>query len=116
MIALAGALGALSRWGVEQVFPAAADGTNYVGTLAVNVTGAFALGIATALLADRHGLLRPAVTIGFLSAYTTFSALSLQTYRLLDGGRPVLAAALSLGSLATGLTAVYLGLLAGRTF
>jgi CrcB protein len=54
------------------------------------------------------------LTIGFLGAYTTFSTLSYETYRLLEDGAVGLAAANVLGSAAAGLFAVYLGVVAGR--
>jgi CrcB protein len=57
---------------------------------------------------------RPAITIGFLGAYTTFSTLSLETYRLLDRGHVALATAYALGSLVAGLAAVTAGVLVGR--
>ena len=47
-------------------------------------------------------------------AYTTFSTLSLETYRLLSDGALGLALANSLGSLGAGLIAVYLGVVTGR--
>jgi len=58
--------------------------------------------------------LRSALTIGFLGAYTTFSTLSLETYRLFSDGAVGLALANSLGSLGAGLAAVYLGVITGR--
>ena len=54
------------------------------------------------------------MTIGFLGAYTTFSTLSFETYRLLEDGALGLAAANVLGSAGAGLLAVYLGIVAGR--
>jgi hypothetical protein len=51
-----------------------------------------------------------------LGAYTTFSTLSFETYRLIEDGAIGLAVANSLGSLAAGLVAVYLGVVAGRAF
>ena len=51
---------------------------------------------------------------GFLGAYTTFSTLSLDTYRLLDAGHLGQALANSLGTLGAGLAAVWLGLTLGR--
>jgi fluoride ion exporter CrcB/FEX len=59
---------------------------------------------------------RDAHRIPWVSAYTTFSPLSLETYRLLDRGRVALAAAYALGSLAAGLAAVTAGVAAGRGF
>jgi CrcB protein len=58
--------------------------------------------------------LRSALTIGLLGAYTTFSTLSYETYRLLEDGAVGLAAANLLGSAAAGLVAVYLGVVAAR--
>jgi fluoride ion exporter CrcB/FEX len=50
----------------------------------------------------------------FLGAFTTFSTLSLETYRLLVRGHVVLAIAYSLGTLAAGLLALTLGVALGR--
>jgi CrcB protein len=58
--------------------------------------------------------LRSTLTIGFLGAYTTFSTLSFETYRLLEDGARALAFANAFGSLAAGLFAVYLGIVAAR--
>jgi CrcB protein len=58
--------------------------------------------------------LRSALAIGFLGAYTTFSTLTYETYRLLEDGALALAAANLLGSAAAGLFAIYLGVVAGR--
>lgn len=59
--------------------------------------------------------LRSTLTIGFLGAYTTFSTLSLETYRLLADGAAGLALANSAASLAGGLGAVYVGVVLART-
>jgi CrcB protein len=55
------------------------------------------------------------LSIGLLGAFTTFSTLSLETYRLLDRGHVALAGAYALGSLGAGLAAVTLGVVVGRT-
>src|SRR5262245_32082669 len=53
-------------------------------TFAINLGGSFLLGFGVAVLdAHPHATLRPALTIGPLGAFTTFSTLSLETYRLL---------------------------------
>ncbi len=51
--------------------------------------------------------LRTSLTIGFVGAYTTFSTLSLETYRMIEGRAYMMAAANGLGSLTLGLIAVY---------
>jgi CrcB protein len=58
--------------------------------------------------------LRSALLIGFLGAYTTFSTLSFEAFRLLEDRAYALAAANGLGSLSIGLAAVYLGVVLGR--
>jgi fluoride exporter len=58
---------------------------------------------------------RAAVAIGFLGAYTTFSTLSQERYRLAEARSYALAAANLLGSIAAGLVALYGGVVVGRT-
>ncbi len=116
-IAVAGAAGALARYGLEGAVSRRAAGAFPWGTFAVNVSGAFVLGFVFTLTTEQLTTapwLRAAVTIGFLGAYTTFSTLSLETYRLFEDGALGLAAANALGSLAAGLGAVYLGIVAAR--
>ncbi|HEY7344656.1 MAG TPA: fluoride efflux transporter CrcB [Gaiella sp.] len=118
-IAVAGAFGALARYGIDGVVSRQWPGAFPVGTFVVNISGAFALGLVFVLLTERFTVdpwLRSALTIGFLGAYTTFSTLSLESYRLLEDGAVALALANTLGSVAAGLVAVYLGIVAGRAF
>lgn len=113
-VALAGALGAVARYGLDVVFRRDAHHVPWV-TLAINLSGSFVLGLVVAELdAHPHPAVRPAITIGFLGAYTTFSTLSLETYRLLDRGHVALATGYAFGSLAAGLGAVTAGVLLGR--
>ena len=81
-VALGGALGAGLRYliGLAVAFP--------FGTLAVNVIGSFAMGIAFVVLAEK-GLERwmPLVMTGVLGGFTTFSAFSLDAFRLYEAGR-----------------------------
>jgi fluoride exporter len=116
-IAVAGALGALARYWLDGVISRRTGGGFPWGTFAINVSGSFLLGLAFSLLTERYRVdpwLRSAVTMGFLGAYTTFSTLSLETYRLLEDGAPGLAFANAVGSLAAGLTALYVGVVLGR--
>lgn len=117
-IAVAAAAGALSRYGLERAIPAAADGTHYAGTLLVNLAGAFALGLLTGALGDRlveQPQLRNVLTVGFLSSFTTFSALAYQAVHLAEGGRVAVASAYVAGTVAGGITLAYVGLTLGRT-
>jgi CrcB protein len=116
-IALAGALGAVARYGFDGLVSRRTGGGFPWGTFAVNVSGSFLLGLVFTLLTERYRVdpwLRSALTIGFLGAYTTFSTLSLETYRLLEDGAVGLALANAAGSVAAGLAALYVGVVLGR--
>ena len=116
-IAVAGALGALSRYALEGFVSDRTGGSFPWGTFVVNVSGAFVLGLIFTLLTERWTAdpwLRSTLTIGFLGAYTTFSTLTFESYRLLEDGAVGLAFANLLGSCAAGLGAVYLGVVLGR--
>ena len=116
-IAVAGACGALARYGLEGVVSRRWPGAFPWGTFVVNISGAFLIGLVFVLLTERVSVdpwVRSSITIGFLGAYTTFSTLSFESYRLLEDGAIGLALANTLGSLAAGLGAVYLGVAAGR--
>lgn len=58
--------------------------------------------------------LRTALTVGFVGAYTTFSTLSLETYRLIEDRSIAFRAVNALGSFMAGLAAVYVGIVVGR--
>jgi CrcB protein len=116
-IAIAGALGALARYGLEGVVSRRLPTAFPWGTLAVNVSGALALGLLFTLTTERLLVapwLRSALAIGFLGAYTTFSTFSLETFRLLEDGARGLALLNAAASVALGLVAVYAGVVLGR--
>jgi CrcB protein len=116
-IAVAGAIGALARYGLEGLISRRVPSAFPWGTFAVNVSGAFVLGFVFTVMTEQFTVapwIRGAVTIGLLGAYTTFSTLSFESYRLLEDGAIGIAAANLFGSLAAGLGAVYLGVVAGR--
>jgi len=94
-IGLAGALGALARYGVEGAIARRTTSFPWA-TFVVNVSGSFLLGLVVTLLGERVAVapwVRSALAIGFLGAYTTFSTLSLESYRLLEARSYVLAGA-----------------------
>lgn len=109
-VALGGALGTLARLGAEQAAAPLPFG-HELAILAVNLLGAFALGMASG-----HGLpalslaLREGLTTGLLGSYTTMSAVAVI----------VSAASLGMGiaylvtTVALGVLAAWTGLMAGR--
>ena len=116
-IMVAGAFGALARYGVDGFVSRRLSTAFPWGTFVVNITGAFLLGLVFTLFTERLTVapwMRSTVMIGFFGAYTTFSTLSLETFRLLEDGAYAGAIANGLGSLAAGLVAVYLGVVIGR--
>jgi fluoride exporter len=116
-IGIAGAFGALARYGLDGLVSRRLPTAFPWGTFVVNISGAFILGFLMTLMTEQLTTapwVRSALTIGLLGAYTTFSTLSYETYRLIEDGALGLAAANVFGSMATGLLAVYLGVVAGR--
>ncbi len=107
LIALGGAIGSVLRY-----LMVAAIGAPW-GTAAVNVLGSFAIGAIFILLDARAGWQLLLMT-GLLGGFTTFSAFSLDTLKLIEAGQPLQAALYVLGSVALSLIAVALGVALAR--
>jgi CrcB protein len=104
-IGLLGGLGAVARFLLDGAVTSRAGSGFPWGTLAVNVSGSFALGLLVGAADDTYRLLGT----GLLGAFTTFSTWVLESHRLGEDGRLRLAA-LNFGlSLAVGVAAVWLG-------
>ena len=117
VIGAAGALGAVSRHLLESLVNRHWGDAFPWGTFVVNVSGSFAIGVLVGLFAHRLDVplwLQAGATVGFLGAYTTFSTLELQVYRSTVTGHAPVALANAVGSLLTGLLAVYAGILLAR--
>jgi CrcB protein len=87
------------------------------GTFVVNISGSFVLGVLFALAIERNVLpsdIRLPVMTGFIGAYTTFSTLMLETWRLAETGSSAAALANIAGSVAVGLLVMVGGLAVGR--
>ncbi len=117
LVAVGGAAGAVARYAVDGWVLERTGGELPWGTLAVNVSGAFLLGLLFALAIERDVLsaeVRGPLMIGFLGAYTTFSTLMLESWRLWEDGALALALGNLVGSVVVGMVAVVAGLALGR--
>ena len=87
-IAVAGAVGAPARYLVDGFVQDRSAGSFPWGTLVVNVTGSFALGVVTGLVVHHGfgGAPRLWLATGLGGAFTTFSTFSWETVRLIEEG------------------------------
>ena len=111
LVALAGALGALGRYGVHGLVQSRTASRFPYGTVLVNISGSFVLGLLVGLLTYR-GLdpdIRTVVGTGFIGAYTTFSSFSYDTLGLFEARMTRAALVNAFGSVAIGLLAATAG-------
>ncbi|HZL80008.1 MAG TPA: fluoride efflux transporter CrcB, partial [Candidatus Limnocylindrales bacterium] len=92
-VALGGALGSVSRFWLNGLISEKFGATFPWGTLAINVTGSFAIGIIGALAIPEGRMDSQSrifatqfLMIGVCGGYTTFSSFSLQTLNLANDG------------------------------
>ena len=106
-----GGIGAIGRFILDRTIGGRAASDFPVGTLAVNASGAFLLGLLTGLALEGDALvLAGTATLG---SYTTFSTWMLESHRLAEDGELTLAAVNVSLSLVIGVGAAALGRLIG---
>jgi CrcB protein len=111
-LAAAGGIGALARFWLDNFTRSVTDFEFPLGTMMINVTGSFTLGVITGLVLF-HGAPTAFERIagtGFCGGYTTFSTASFETVRLVQEGKTRHALVNALGTVALTLTAAGLGL------
>lgn len=117
-IAIGGALGSVARFWLSGVAANKVGETFPWGTIVVNVSGSFLIGIFAALCGpggklSGHADLRDLLIVGICGGYTTFSAFSIQTLDLMRQGHWLGATGNVLASVLACLAAVWLGHLLG---
>ena len=117
LIAVGGAIGALARFAVGSYVGNRMGARFPYGTMLINLSGSFLIGMVMTIIAERASVNRNLVylvPIGFIGAYTTFSTFEFETLRLVQDGQ-MFAAFTNIGlSVLVGFAMVWLGVVAGR--
>ena len=120
-IFLGGGLGSLARWGASGLIAHTIGETFPWGTLLVNISGSFVIGLFAAVTGPEGRWLvsapfRQFFMLGICGGYTTFSSFSLQTLNLAQDGQWLKAGLNCLLSLVLCLLGVWLGYLLGLSW
>lgn len=117
LILVGGGAGSLARYLAGMAVTARLGSRFPWGTLAVNVTGSFLIGLIMTLLTERLTVSpnwRFALVVGFLGGYTTFSSFEWETFSAVRAGGFWIGAMNVAGSVLLGYAAVWLGSLLAR--
>jgi len=120
LIGAGGFLGAIARYSVGGYVNGLLErfGFHY-GTMFVNIVGCLLIGLISGLAESKEILtaeIRMLVIVGFLGAFTTFSAFGLETFRLIDNAMVLKAFLNVAGQVVFGLLAVWFGIVLSRLF
>jgi CrcB protein len=117
LILVGGGTGSLARYATGTAITSRFAGRFPVGTMVVNVTGCFLIGLIMTLLTERlqpHPYWRLALVVGFLGGYTTFSSFEWETFSSVREGGFWIGLGNVVGSVVLGYAAVWLGALLAR--
>lgn len=114
MVVLAGAaLGGLARYTLGTWIMAKYGGRFPLGTFAINISGAFLIGLLMSLFTARLNLPHPYwrlfLVVGVLGGYTTFSSFEYETLQAVRDGERWMGLLYVAGSVVLGYVAVWLG-------
>jgi CrcB protein len=116
---LGAALGGLARFVAGTTIMEKYGGSFPLGTVVINITGSFLIGLLMTLLSERwhaHQNWRLFLVTGFLGGYTTFSSFEYETLQAVRRGGMGIALANVVGSVALAYLAVWFGAwVAGRS-
>jgi CrcB protein len=113
-VALGGAIGSVGRFWLAGAMTALTGPRFPWGTLLINVLGSLVIGLVAGItLTPARVAMHPDIRIflmtGICGGFTTFSAFSLQTLELLQGGEIVPALGYAVGSVVLCVVATYSG-------
>jgi CrcB protein len=117
LILIGGGAGSLARYLAGAAIMTRLAARFPLGTMVINVTGSFLIGLIMTLLTERfqpHEYWRLTLVVGFLGGYTTFSSFEWETYSAVRDGAFWIGLANVLGSVLFGYVAVWLGALVAR--
>jgi CrcB protein len=89
LIAVFGAIGTLARYGLQGLVQVRMGGTFPYGTLLINLSGCFFLGLIGQYTLNRMVIspeMRMAIAVGFFGGFTTFSSFGWETAKMLEAG------------------------------
>ena len=89
-VGLGGAIGSMARYAMGSFLGRRAGWDYWLGTMAVNISGAFVLGILIGIFGENvtdDPALRTGLTVGFLGGFTTFSTWMVESVELVGAGR-----------------------------
>ncbi len=113
LIAIFGAIGTLARYGLQGVVQIRAGSTFPYGTLLINLSGCFLLGLIGQFTLNRMVISpdwRVAIGVGFFGGYTTFSSFGWETAKMLEDGEWLRASVYVGSSVAVGLLLSVVGI------
>jgi len=120
LVGVGGFIGANARFLVARWVGALVETRFPLGTFVINMSGSFLLGVIGTMIAQKvlpnSDEVRLALGVGFLGAYTTFSAFGFEPHALFDDGSWLTATTNLFASVFVGLVAVRAGIIAARTW
>ena len=119
LIAVFGAVGTLARYGLQGLVQVRVGSTFPWGTLLINLTGCFFLGLIGQMMLNRMMVsseLRVAIADGFFGGYTTFSSFGWEAAKMLEAGEWLRSMTYVAASMVLGLLLSVAGIRLGNRF